>query len=219
MYFEIGRIPGVAMRVVLAEAGTGNQSAAVVTDRAIGSFNPAAVIFIGVAGGLHNDLAIGDLVVGTRIYDYHEGVDSDEGFLARPRSWAGTHELLELARHVSRLGGWAQRLSVADREPKATVHFRPIAAGSVVLKSHRGAVAEQLRRSYNDAAAIETESAGVAFASHLNRASTLTIRAISDRADGAKAEADRRGWQPWAARRAAAFGVALIAEIAAGGRH
>ncbi len=188
--------------------------AAVLTERAIASFAPAAILVVGVAGGLHDDLEIGDVVVGTKIYDYHCGIDSDEGFMARPQSWAGAHDLLASARQVARAQAWTGRLDPTDRDRAPTVHFRPIAAGAVVLKSSTSPLAQRLQRVYNDAAAIEMESAGAAFAAHVNDARVLTIRGISDRADRTKRDTDRRGWQPRAARRAAAFAVALIEQMA-----
>lgn len=95
------------------------------------------------------------------------------------------------------------------------MHFRPIAAGEVVLNSRTSPLAEQLRRTYNDAAAIEMESAGVFGAGHLNRSwPVLTIRGISDRADGAKHIADKAGLQTVAAANAAAFAFALVEAMA-----
>jgi hypothetical protein len=94
------------------------------------------------------------------------------------------------------------------------VHFKPIAAAEGVLNSREAPLARRLHRFYNDAAAIEMESAGVAHAGHLNRClPVLTIRGISDRADGAKGDADQAGWQLTAAGHAAAFAVTLAAQL------
>ena len=48
--FEVGQLSGC--RVALALTGEGNQSAAVLAERAAAEFAPAAVIFVGVAGAL-----------------------------------------------------------------------------------------------------------------------------------------------------------------------
>lgn len=94
------------------------------------------------------------------------------------------------------------------------MYFKPIAAGEIVLNSRDSALREQLDRHYNDADAIEMEGAGVAHAGHLNESlPVLTIRGISDKADGEKRSADRAGWQAAAARNAAAFGVTLIDQL------
>jgi nucleoside phosphorylase len=100
----------------------------------------------------------------------------------------------------------------AEQPPR--VHFKPIAAGEVLLASRTAPTAERLHRVYNDAAAIEMESAGVSQASQFNRSlPTLIIRGISDRADGGKRAVDEAGWQPRAAAHAAAFTLALAAEL------
>jgi hypothetical protein len=97
------------------------------------------------------------------------------------------------------------------------VHFAPVASGEVVLNSRDTPLARQLYEHYNDAAAIEMESAGVAQAAHLNRSvPMLTVRGISDKADGLKHEADAAGGQPEAAARAALVAVAVLREFAAG---
>ena len=85
--FEIGRLPSGAGEVVLAMVGVGNQGAAVLTERAIATFRPSAVLFAGVAGGFKDGVELGDVVVGTKVYAYHGGLDGDEGFLVRPRAW------------------------------------------------------------------------------------------------------------------------------------
>lgn len=197
--FEVGTIAG--RRVALAIVGKGNHVAATITERAIAEFGPGLVLFVGVAGGLRESLELGDVVFATKVYAYHGGHVGTDGFSARPRSFEAPHHVEQLARHVARTGEWPP------------VHFCPIAAGEVVLNAKDSPLANQLRRHYNDAVAIEMESAGVAHAGHLNLAPTATIRAISDHADGAKEIADRAGSQVKAARNAAAFAAAVIAEV------
>jgi hypothetical protein len=71
-------------------------------------------------------------------------------------------------------------------------------------------MAAHLRDRYDDAVAIEMESAGLASAGQLNNALTLTIRGISDFADGAKSWTAR---PQQAAEHAAAFAAAVIAQL------
>lgn len=213
--FEVGQLPGEEQCAAIAVTGVGNRAAAVLAERAISVFRPAALLFVGVAGALDDDLGLGDVVVATKVYAYDSGKDEDDGFLARPVAWPAPYELEQLARHVARTSSW-QRLLQPDRRSQApTVHFRPIAAGEVVLNSRTTPLAQQLHRTYNDAAAVEMESAGVAHAGHVNRSlPVLTIRGISDKADGGKQATDRLGWQPIAAAHAAAFATALAVELA-----
>ncbi|MET9227833.1 5'-methylthioadenosine/S-adenosylhomocysteine nucleosidase [Lentzea sp. NPDC003310] len=209
-HFAVGPIRGRAGRVALGLVGAGNQSAAVLTERAIAEFRPRAVFFAGIAGALHDDLALGTVVVGTKVYGYHGGSDDGAGFGARPQSWDADHELEQIARVVSRDEVWREGLADAP-----AVRFRPIAAGEVVLNSREAPLAHHMRLHYADAAAIELESAGTARAAHLNRAPFLTVRGISDKADGLKLAADSKGWQSIAARNAAAFTIAVAAQLLA----
>lgn len=208
--FAVGPIQGRTGRVALALVGPGNQSAAVLAERAIAEFRPRAVFFAGIAGALHDDLALGTVVVGTKIYGYHGGFEESSGFGARPQAWEADHELEQIAHAVSNDSSWHSGLPGAP-----VVRFRPIAAGEVVLNSRETPLAQQLRHHYADAAAIELESAGTAKAAHLNRAPFLTVRGISDKADGHKHETDGAGWQLVAARNAAAFTIAVAAELLA----
>jgi nucleoside phosphorylase len=213
--FEIGMLPGTRWQIALATTGDGNTTAAVLVERAISLFAPEALLFVGVAGALTDDIVLGDVVVPTRVYAYHGGRDENHEFKVRPQAWQAPHHLEQLARHVERSRSWTQLLPKDAREHPPAVHFRPIAAGEVVLNSRTSPLAQQIRRHYNDAAAIEMESAGVAQASHLNRSRpVMTVRGISDTASGNKDATDRAGWQQIAAANAAAFALALVAELA-----
>jgi hypothetical protein len=92
-------------------------------------------------------------------------------------------------------------------------HFKPIASGDVVRDSRETPLAEHLRRHYNDAVAIEMESAGAAEAAHNNDVPLLAIRGISDKADGSKQSTDKAGWQNTAADNAARFTLAVAGAI------
>lgn len=208
--FEVGTLSGHPdRRVGLAVTGEGNAGAATITERAINEFRPAAVMFVGIAGGLHDWLELGDVVVATRVYGYHGGSSRDEGFKARPRAWDSSHELDQVARHVDRADTWRSAIS---GEP--AVHFCPIAAGEILLESAESDVAKQLRDHYNDAVAVEMESAGVAQASHLNLSTpSITIRGISDYADRTKRFTDQHGVPQLAAENSAAFAAAVVAAV------
>lgn len=215
--FEVGRLADGRCRVALAHVGTGNQAAAVLAERAINAFNPAALLFVGVAGALYPHIALGDVVVATRVYAYHGGTSEDDGLKSRPRGWEISHSADQIARHLARSGSWKQGLPTDSRG--CEVRFGPIAAGEVVLNSRISAHARWIREHYNDAQAIEMEGAGVAQAGHLNRSlPVVVIRGISDWADGTKEITDRERWQQRAVANAAAFAVSLAEELTAEAR-
>lgn len=209
--FEVGHVGRTGCQVALALVGKGNHPAAVLAERAMAEFSPAAVLFCGVAGGLWPTTKLADVVVATKIYAYHGGTSEDDGLKARPKAWEIPHEADQIAQHLARNGEWSRQLPTG-RTP--SVHFGPIAAGEIVQDSAMSDQARWVRQHYNDAVAIEMEGAGVAQAGHLNRAlPVVVVRGISDRADGSKTTTDSENWQPRAAANAAAFAVALAAEL------
>jgi adenosylhomocysteine nucleosidase len=208
--FEVGQLTDGVGTVVLAVTGEGNLGAAILAERAIATFHPSAVLCVGIAGGLKADVALGDVVVATRVYAVSGGRDRDEGFAVRPRAWAASHELEQAARQVARSGVWTTGLPFTCDRAMPVVHFKPIASGEVLHQARDTEFARRLRDAYDDAAAVEMESAGAAQAAHLNRAlPALTVRAISDLADHTKPCAEAAGWQHVAAVRAAAFATAV----------
>ena len=200
--FETGRLSSDGCPVALGLVGKGNHPAAVLAERAIAEFTPAAVLFVGVAGALRPSVELGDIVVASQVYAYHGGTSKDDGLKARPRVWETSHRAAQIVQHLI-------RTRVRRSDPPG-VHFGPIAAGEIVQDSTLSADARWIREHYNDALAIEMEAAGVAQAGHLNRSlPVVVIRGISDRADGTKATTDSRNWQVQAADNAAGFASTL----------
>ncbi|CQR61687.1 5'-methylthioadenosine/S-adenosylhomocysteine nucleosidase [Streptomyces leeuwenhoekii] len=196
---EIGRLGGTAWRVAVAELGEGALNTATLATQLVEWLRPEVLLFVGVAGGLKAELEIGDVVVGTKVYAFQGGKQTPEGFHARPEVWHGSHRLVQTARS-------------ALRELKdIRGHRRPIAAGDVVLADDRSALAGFIRRTYNDAYAIEMEGSGAAHAALVNGSlDALVIRGISDHADPGKAAADASGSQELAAAQAARVAVAVL---------
>src|SRR5207248_5042487 len=130
----------------------------------ISAFQPQALLFVGIAGALSDELALGDVVVATRVYAFPTGRSEENGFRARPHAWEAPHRLEQLARYTARTGNWNE--SGADRP---AVHFRPIVTTDVALESGTLQLSKVPREHYGDAVAIEMESAGVAQAGQLNQ--------------------------------------------------
>lgn len=213
--FDIGVIAGHPHhRVAVGVTGPGTTTAAVLTERAKAEFSPAAMLFIGVAGGLKDWLAIGDVVVATKVYSYQGGRSEDDGFRVSPRSWEISHRLEQAARRLPRRNTWYEFLPEEVRLHGPAVEFGPIAVGDVVLDSATSPIARRISESYNDSIAVEMEGSGFAHAAALNdQLPVAVIRGVSDRADGTKDLTDQENNQPIAARNAAAFAVALAAAL------
>ncbi|MFJ4630577.1 nucleosidase [Streptomyces sp. NPDC088847] len=196
---ERGQLPGTPWHVALSELGVGADRAAALTSQLINWLHPQAVLFVGVAGSLRDDIGIGDVVVGTQVYEIHGGKQTPEGFLVRPKALPGSHALEQAAR------------SAVRDMPDVRAHFVPIVTGDVVLADAKSEIAQFIRSNYNDAGAIEMEGFGALQAAHVNgQLHALVVRGISDRADAGKSKADASGSQQRAAKQAALVTVALL---------
>src|ERR1700735_1292517 len=71
--FETGRPRDAAGTIALAVTGEGNIGAAVLAERAIAMFRPQAILSVGIAGSLVDEISLGDIVVATKVYAFHGG--------------------------------------------------------------------------------------------------------------------------------------------------
>ncbi len=214
--YEIGQFSsnGQSWKVAIVEIGAGIADAAVETKRAIDYFQPNAVLFVGVAGGI-KDVALGDVVAATKVYGYESGKVVEERFLPRPSVSAVSYRLEQRARAETRKEeeGWLKRIlnNVSQLSPRAFVGA--IAAGDKVVASTRSDVYQLLRSSYGDALAVEMEGHGFLKAVRANQQiDALVVRGISDLIDQ-KGEVDAAGYQEIAARHASAFAFEVLAKL------
>jgi len=168
--------------VRIAEVGTGNTVAAIETVRAIADFQPDILLFVGIAGGI-KDVAIGDVVVATEVYDYESG-KVQEQFFPRPKAGKSAYALVQRAKSEARKGEWLQRLD-STPVPQPRVFVVPIVTGEKVIASRTSDIFQFMRESYNDAIALDMEGFGflsAAFAYPDMQA--VVIRGISDLIEG-----------------------------------
>jgi nucleoside phosphorylase/phosphohistidine swiveling domain-containing protein len=194
-------------RIVLCTAGKGNTRAAVITTKAIELFAPNLVMFVGVAGGL-KDVAIGDVVVADKVYEYASGKETETGFQPRPDVKTPPFRLVQQAQAVARDSAWLGKLPTG-KVNSARAHVGPIAAGEVVIASSKTSLYQQLRMTYSDALAVEMEGSGVLAAAYVSDQPALIVRGISDLLD-AKDISDAEGSQELASRNASLFAIALL---------
>jgi adenosylhomocysteine nucleosidase len=195
--YAVGRVGGsVDCTVAVARIGPGNLGAATEVATAVQRFRPAAVLFVGVAGGVKANLAIGDVVVASRVHYYEGGRAEADKFKARPLSFPTSHRLEQLAASVA-------------RDFPAPVHIKPVAAGEALVGSSDSEIARIVNEHYNDTVAVDMESAGLYDAAHRLDLVCLAIRGVSDKLDDKDPAADLRN-QPLAAENAARFMSALL---------
>lgn len=203
--FDLG---GDVCTVAVVQTGMGNARSAAATERALNHFKPDFAFFVGIAGGLRDDLRIGDVVAANKVYGYESG-KSGEKFQPRPEAPPVSHEAEERANALVRSNLWQKRITPTPRpKPKAIV--RPIAAGEKVLVAESSEDLKRVRATYTDAHAVAMEDHGFATAVRQHQAICFAVvRGISDLIEN-KQEADRSGSHEIAARNAAAFAFEML---------
>jgi adenosylhomocysteine nucleosidase len=176
--------------LVLCLAGIGKVAAATTATALIERYRPRALLFTGVAGGLHADVRVGDIVIASHALQHD--LDASPLF---PRYEVPLYGCDRFALDA-RLGGLLQHCAAAALPALASLP--PVAAllgADARPRVHRGlvasgdrfvaaaAAAQALRAALPDALAVEMEGAAVAQVCHDYGLPCALLRAISDRAD------------------------------------
>jgi adenosylhomocysteine nucleosidase len=159
--------------VVITKCGVGKVLAAMTAQKIIDAFRPSRILFTGIAGALHPDLDIGDLVIGSE-YVQHDLDATPLGFALGEvphtgiRIVAASHELVAAASSF-------------------TVERGRSVTGRILSGDQFITHLEQERRAQSfaelDGTAIEMEGASLALVCHLHAVPFVVLRTISDRAD------------------------------------
>jgi nucleoside phosphorylase len=214
-------------RLVVAMAGeAGEVSGALATKATIDRWNPRIVLLVGIAGGIHHSLELGDVVVSSQVWGYehgHLGRQYDTGgvFFFQPAP-----ALLEAARDLG--PDWRQRIEVSapNRNARSTVVVGKTASGNKVIENTSSDYFSESLRFNTFILSVDMEGAGAAAAvakDHDSGGTTgfLMIRGISDLVETKKGgegstvgeqgrNPQRDLWKKYAADVAASFAVGLI---------
>lgn len=180
--YQIGNFSDkeTSWQIILVHIGIGNSNAAIETERAIREFNPDAVFFVGLSGGIR-DVKIGDVVVSTKIYGYESGKITPEEFELRPEVSNSSYSLEQRARADARNGRWVNRLKQLVEFSIPKVYIGPIAAGEKIIAGKETEVAQFIKTNYGDALAVEMEGRGFLEAARANsNTNAIVIRGISN---------------------------------------
>ncbi|HEY6686057.1 MAG TPA: hypothetical protein VI094_07615 [Propionibacteriaceae bacterium] len=208
---HVGRV-GTLDVLVFPAGGMGNVGAAQAATLAIGVWNPASIMLVGVAAGMQDtgeDLRRGDVIVPTQIIGYELGKIRPEGFERRYEVMQSSWELLQTARGLE-AKDWA--LSVTAPRPDGQngrviprAFFGPVYSGEKVVTDPR--IVEELQTAWgHQGIGLEMESFGVALAAWRGGPGFLMAKAIMDFADPGKDDA----WKVYAAESAARFAIAVL---------
>jgi nucleoside phosphorylase len=198
-----------SFNLVLQLGGAKNENTALATEKVMRNFSPHAAILCGVAGGV-KDVAIGDVVVGTKFYGYDFGKVTSDGFKTRPEAGYYSKHMLATAQSVAASTAWRSRCR--NNQP-CKVIFGAIAAANKVVAATDSVEFRRLKDDFNDTTAVEMEAVGFSQAMHFYPAIPhINIRGISDLLDN-KSKSDEGGSQERAADNMAAFVLELVYQL------
>jgi adenosylhomocysteine nucleosidase len=172
--------------VVIAEAGIGKTNAASAATAIVERHAPAALVLSGVAGGVREDLDVGDIVVARRVVDTDYGRETGRtriayqpGTLPIPSVTpdAGYDMPPELVRSVE--AALHDIDADAPTDAPSRVIFGTIASGDVFVSSTR--YRDELANRWS-ADAVEMEGAAICGVAERYDLPWLIVRALSDRA-------------------------------------
>lgn len=210
----------VTYRIHTAFIGAmGNDKCALLTDRLINRYGADLVVMLGIAGGMHRDVKLGDVVVAAQVDKF---IDSGKAVGGGPfriafggEAYRATEALLNTLRNfefassdlfVTWQKGCAERLArEVDASAQAQLrsanvlgtvarlHEVHLAASPVVAASKE--FVDWLHTRDRNLKAIDMESGGLMLAAHSQSepTRTLVLRGISDLADERKQKMDEIG--------------------------
>lgn len=176
--FHSGLLSG--KQVVVVRCGVGKVNAARCTQLLVDFFHPDCIVNTGIAGGIAQDLAVGDVVVATGLiqhdfdvtaFGYARGNLTDRTAPDKPTIFYSDAHLVELLTQT-----------IASDRCKQGV----IVTGDVFISA---AEQKQFLRQTFHAVAAEMEGGAIAQVAQANGVPFVVLRAISDLADGTAAAA------------------------------
>jgi len=214
-------------RIIIRECGQKNSTASQETQRALTSFIPYAMFFVGIAGSRKpNDFGLGDVIFPEIVHYYEGGKSKLNSFEPRPDDVRPTFHLFEIAKRERLHDDW-KILIKGNIEHDVKADIGIIASGEQIVEHINSDIGEILSAHYSDTSCVAMEEYG--FLNTLNRqggkyAGVIAgvVRGISDilerRTDNEKLlnlESDRRpdSAKTNAAKTASAFTFWLIIKM------
>ena len=185
--------------VILAESGIGMINAALTTQLLIDRYNPGAVLFSGIAGGIDSSVAIGDIVVCSLWVPHEYGYWGKEGLeLQGTEVWVPSQDsVVELGAFPVDGGLYAIAGDLSDD----SLTFEPVggriprlAVGGTGTSGNSFIDSEEKRlwlSRETGALVVDMESAAVVQVCGVNGVACLVFRSASDLAGGSGSETAR----------------------------
>jgi nucleoside phosphorylase len=197
--------------LIMSTNAVGRVEAAIATSLLLRTATPRWLLLVGIAGGIPaNDVALGDVLIATRIIDYEYQRLADIQPERRLRVYSASESLLKASGLIS-TGTWSERFLRADGT-YPIAHLGPVLSGDKVIAS----TAASLALLDIDVAALGVEMEGGGVAAAVRRAcpdlDVLMIRGVADLANEQK-RLDSAIWEAFACDTAAAFAVDTLRAV------
>ncbi|WAL98600.1 hypothetical protein [Streptomyces sp. Je 1-369] len=205
--------PGPTVRVAVTQSLLpGQHSAGSTVDELRREYAPRLTALVGIAGSIHPDARLGDVVVAQEVIHYEPRKVTQDGVLRRGRGHTVTAGVQHAVNGFFTAHGepWPLPHSPGHRALRG-----PIGSGEAVLADVRADERRYLREYNEKILAVETEGAGLATAVHASLGGSgaaqawLVVRGISDAADSYKDDSHHE----IAARNAAVVFVSLLPHL------
>ena len=174
MAFTQGVLSGV--EVVVAQCSPGKVNAALCTQAMIDHYSPRLVLNLGVAGGIGENVHIGDVVIATACVEYDFDTSSLDQWPAGQLTLPGYEEPMRFLPCGQTL---AHILSRAAEGLYGRAHLGIVATGDKFVADPR--FGEYLQKEFG-ALACEMEGGAIAHACLVNKIPCAVLRTISDNA-------------------------------------
>ena len=175
MVFTSGRLSGVP--VVVAQCSPGKVNAALCTQALIDFYAPRLVLNIGVAGGIGENVHIGDVVIATACVEYDFDTSAVDGWPAGQMTLPGENP--EPVRFLSCDSAIAQVLAQTGESLYGHAHLGVVATGDRFVADPQ--FGDYLQKEFG-ALACEMEGGAIAHVCLANKVPCGVLRTISDNA-------------------------------------
>ncbi|NBI42408.1 5'-methylthioadenosine/adenosylhomocysteine nucleosidase [[Haemophilus] felis] len=187
--------------VALLQSGIGKVAAAMGTTALLQHCRPDLVINTGSAGGVSEDLKMGDIVISTETR-YHDADVTAFGYAkgqlpACPPAFISDDKLVKLAEKIA-------------IEQKHNVRKGLICSGDSFV--HGGTTLEQIKKDFPNVIAVEMEATAIAQVCHMFNVPFVVVRAISDAGDG-EASMSFEEFLPLAAKQSSELVVGMLEQL------
>lgn len=198
-YYDIGffAVNGKNYKIVHHQCvRQGNTSMSIAALDVFKYFNPDRMVLLGIAGGIQDDINIGDVVIAEDVFYYDSRKEKEGGVVDRRlRSYVNSTRMNSQIVRYRSITSQLKEDDMFSYTKKFALHVAPIGTGGAVISDSLSIIKQWLLSVHSKTSAVETEAAGFseAIQDSLNgKVDYLIIRGISDKADVAKDDKYRR---------------------------